>query len=72
MIIRDVIAAIALAALYFSFGERKYTVGYLLQPVAGERSALRLGGLGGFVSISGVSLSSTSGSDFLELQLFNT
>ena len=71
MIIRDVIAAIALAALYLSFVERKYTVDYLLQPVAGERSMLRLGGLGGLVSITGVSLSSTSGSVFLELKLFN-
>ena len=71
MIIRDVIAEVALAALYLSFAERKYTVGYLLQPVAGERSMLRLGGLGGLVSIIGVSLSCTSGSDFLEFQLFN-
>ena len=71
MIIRDVIAAIALAALYLRFAEGKYTVGYVLQPVAGERSMLRLGGLGGLVSIVGVLLSSTSGSDFLELKLFN-
>ena len=71
MIIRDVIATIALAALYLSFAERKYTVGYLLQPVAGERSMLRLGGLGGLVSIIGVSRSCTSGSDFLKFQLFN-
>ena len=71
MVIRDVIAAIALAALYLRFAERKYTAGYLLQPVAGEGSMLRLGGLGGLVSIIGVSLSPTYGSDFLELKLFN-
>lgn len=71
MIIRDVIAAISLAALYLRFAERKYTVGYLLQPIAAEGSMLRLGGLGGLVSIVGVSLSSTSGSDFLEKKLVN-
>jgi len=71
MIIRDVIAAIALAALYLPFAERKYTVDHVLQPVAGEGSIQRLGGLGGLASIVGVSLSSTSGSDFLIIKLFN-
>lgn len=71
IIIRDVIAAIALAAHYLCFAERQYTLRYVLQPVAGERSVPRLGGLGGLVSIIGISLSSTSGSDFLELKLFN-
>ena len=67
MIIRDVIAAIAVAALYLRFAEFKYTVSYVLKPVAGEGSI----GLGGLVSIVGVSLSFTSGSDFLALKLFN-
>ena len=71
MIIRDVIAAIAVAALYLRFAEFKYTVSYVLKPVAGEGSMLHLGGLGGLVSIVGVSLSFTSGSDFLALKLFN-
>ena len=71
MIIRDVIAVVALAALYLRFAECKYTLRYVLQPVAGEGSMPRRGGLSGLVSIVGGSLLTTSGSDFLELKLFN-
>ena len=65
LIILCVVAAIALAALYLRSAERKYTVNYVFKPVATEDAMPSLGGLGGLASLAGVSLPSSTSSDFL-------
>ena len=65
LIMLCVIAAIALAALYLRTAERKYTVSYVFKPVATEDAMPSLGGLGGLASLAGVSLPSSTSSDFL-------
>jgi uncharacterized protein involved in exopolysaccharide biosynthesis len=65
LIIICVILAIMLASLYLRLAERKYTVRYVFAPVASENSGPNLGGLGGLASLAGVSLPTSSSSDFL-------
>ena len=57
--------SIMLASLYLRQAERKYTVRYVFAPVASENSGPSLGGLGGLASLAGVSLPTSSSSDFL-------
>ena len=65
LIMLCIVAAIALAALYLRSAERKYTVSYVFKPVATEDAMPSLGGLGGLASLAGVSLPSSTSSDFL-------
>ena len=65
LIIICVVLAIMLASLYLRLAERKYTVRYVFAPVASENSGPNLGGLGGLASLAGVSLPTSSSSDFL-------
>jgi len=65
LIIICVVLAIMLASLNLRLAERKYTVRYVFAPVASENSGPNLGGLGGLASLAGVSLPTSSSSDFL-------
>jgi len=65
LIIICVMFSIMLASLYLRQAERKYTVRYVFAPVASENSRPNLGGLGGLASLAGVSLPTSSSSDFL-------
>jgi len=65
LIIICVMISIMLASLYLRQAERKYTVRYVFAPVASENSGPSLGGLGGLASLAGVSLPTSSSSDFL-------
>jgi len=65
LIIICVMLSIILASLYLRLAERKYTVRYVFAPVASENSRPNLGGLGGLASLAGVSLPTSSSSDFL-------
>ena len=65
LIMLCVIVAIALAALYLRSAERKYTAKYVFKPVVSEDVMPSLSGLGGLASLAGVSLPSSSSSDFL-------
>ena len=65
LIIICVMFSIMLASLYLRQAERKYTVRYVFAPVASENSGPNLGGLGGLASLAGVSLPTSSSSDFL-------
>ena len=65
LIIICVMFSIMLASLYLRQAERKYTVRYVFAPVASENSGPSLGGLGGLASLAGVSLPTSSSSDFL-------
>jgi len=68
LIIICVMLSIMLASLYLRLAERKYTVRYVFAPVASENSGPNLGGLGGLgglASLAGVSLPTSSSSDFL-------
>ena len=57
--------SIMLASQHLRLAERKYTVRYVFAPVASENSGPNLGGLGGLASLAGVSLPTSSSSDFL-------
>jgi len=59
-----IIVAISLASLYLRTAERKYTVTYVFAPVASDDTGPNLSGLGGLVSLAGVSLPSSSSGDF--------
>ena len=65
LIIICVMFSIMLASQYLRLAERKYTVRYVFAPVASENSGPNLGGLGGLASLAGVSLPTSSSSDFL-------
>ena len=65
LIIICVVLAIMLASLNLRLAERKYTVRYVFAPVESENSGPNLGGLGGLASLAGVSLPTSSSSDFL-------
>ena len=65
LIIICVMFSIMLASLYLRQAERKYTVRYVFAPVASENAGPNLGGLGGLASLAGVSLPTSSSSDFL-------
>ena len=65
LIIICVMFSIMLASLHLRQAERKYTVRYVFAPVASENVGPNLGGLGGLASLAGVSLPTSSSSDFL-------
>ena len=65
LIIICIMLAILSASLYLRLADRKYTVRYVFAPLATESSGPNLGGLGGLASLAGVSLPSSSSSDFL-------
>jgi LPS O-antigen subunit length determinant protein (WzzB/FepE family) len=56
--------SVFLAALYLQSAERKYTVEYNLKPVGETNSSPSLSGFGGFASIAGIQLPSSSSNDF--------
>jgi hypothetical protein len=63
-IILALIVSVFLASYYLHFAERKYTVEYNLKPVGDVKSSPSLSGLGGFASIAGIQLPSSSNNDF--------
>ena len=67
-----VIVAIALAAFYLRTAERKYTVRYVFAPIESDNSAPNFGGLGGFASLAGISLPSSTSSDFIKFKFLLT
>lgn len=64
-IISSIFICILLASLHLNIAERKYDVVYNLAPVSTTDARPNLGGLGGLASLAGVSLPSSSSSDFL-------
>ena len=59
-----IFAAIVCASLYLHRAEQKFTVTYTFAPIESRQSAPNLGGLSGLASLAGVSLPSSSNSDF--------
>ena len=53
-----------LASFYLQFAERKYSVEYNLKPVGDIKSSPSLSGLGGFASLAGIQLPTSSNNDF--------
>ena len=72
VILLCVIMAIALAAFYLRTAERRYTVRYVFAPIESDNSGPNLGGLGGFASLAGISLPSSTSSDFLKFKFLLT
>ncbi len=64
LIIVCLFVSIVLASFYLRSAERKYSVSYVMMPVASESSRPNFGQLGGLASLAGVSLPSSSSSDF--------
>ena len=58
------IFAVFLASFYLQSAERKYTVKYYLKPVGETENSPSLSGLGGFASIAGIQLPTSSNNDF--------
>jgi hypothetical protein len=56
--------SVFLASFYLQSAERKYTVVYNLKPVGETKSSSLVSGLGGFASIAGIQLPTSSGNDF--------
>lgn len=59
-----VFSAIVCASLYLHRAEQKFTVTYTFAPIESQQSASNLGGLSGLASLAGISLPSSSSSDF--------
>ena len=62
------ILAIVCASFYLRSAERKYSVQMVLKPVVVEASGPNLSGFSGLASLAGISLPSSSGSDFTTYQ----
>ena len=62
------ILAIVCASFYLRGAERKYSVQMVLKPVVAEASGPNLSGFSGLASLAGISLPSSSGSDFTTYQ----
>ena len=62
------ILAIVFASFYLRNSERKYSVQMVLKPVVAEASSPNLSGFSGLASLAGISLPSSSGSDFTTYQ----
>ena len=62
------ILAIVCASFYLRSAERKYSVQMVLKPVVAEASGPNLSGFSGLASLAGISLPSSSGSDFTTYQ----
>ena len=67
-----VIMAIALAAFHLRTAERRYTVRYVFAPIESDNSGPNFGGLGGFASLAGISLPSSTSGDFLKFKFLLT
>ena len=62
------ILAIVCASLYLRSSEKKYSIQIVLKPVVAESSGPNLSGFSGLASLAGISLPSSSGSDFTTYQ----
>ena len=58
------IISVFLASFYLQFAERKYSVEYNLKPVGETKNNPSFSSLGGFASLAGIQLPSSSGNDF--------
>ena len=58
------IISVFLASFYLQFAERKYSVGYNLKPVGETKNSSSFSGLGGFASLAGIQLPTSSNNDF--------
>jgi len=58
------LVSVLIASFYLQSAERKYTVEYNLKPVGETKSSPNLSGLGGFASLAGIQLPSSSNTDF--------
>ena len=58
------IISVCIASFYLQYAERKYTVEYNLKPVGETKNSPSLSGLGGFASIAGIQLPTSSNNDF--------
>jgi LPS O-antigen subunit length determinant protein (WzzB/FepE family) len=63
-IIFCVLVAIALASVYLRNSDRLYTVTYIFQPVSNDDKAPKFAGFGGIASLAGITLPTSSSSDF--------
>jgi len=63
-IILILILSVFLASFYLHSAERKYFVEYNLKPVGESENTPSLSGLGGFASIAGIQLPTSSNNDF--------
>jgi hypothetical protein len=63
-IIIILIISVLLASFYLKFAERKYSVEYKLKPVVETQKSPSLSGLGGFASLAGIQLPTSSNNDF--------
>ena len=68
LIFACIIASIIVASLYLRNAERKYSVNYVFKSVASDNAGPNFAGLGGLASLAGVSLPTSSSSDFLTFQ----
>ena len=58
------IISVVLASFYLQFAERKYSVEYNVKPVGETKHSPSFSGLGGFASLAGIHLPTSSGNDF--------
>jgi len=58
------IISVFLASFYLHFAERKYSVEYNLKPVGETKKSTSFSGLGGFASLAGIQLPTSSNNDF--------
>ena len=58
------IISVFLASFYLQSAERKYSVEYNIKPVGETNNSPSFSGLGGFASLAGIQLPSSSGNDF--------
>jgi len=58
------IISVFLASFYLQFAERKYSIEYNVKPVGETKNSPSFSGLGGFASLAGIQLPTSSGNDF--------
>ena len=58
------IISVFLASFYLQSAERKYSVEYNVKPVGETKNSPSFSGLGGFASLAGIQLPTSSGNDF--------
>jgi hypothetical protein len=58
------IISVFLASFYLQSAERKYSVEYNIKPVGETKTSPSFSGLGGFASLAGIQLPTSSGNDF--------
>ena len=63
-ILLSLIVFVFFAAIYLQFAERKYTIEYTLKPVGETKNSPSFSGLGGFASLAGIQLPTSSNNDF--------